>query len=191
MLSRILCVVLLLALPLTSLGQAYQSSNGFFFLPEVDVAQFQGRPYRYQVSVRYQPADTTAKVGVWAMQVGKNEYDFKQRDYPTQTIRPNEWQTNTIQGQIRPGVRRLWFYSTLAGNGTFWFDNLTLQVQQPNGTWQPVPIKNGDFEHSATPLAGYEMADKVLPAGVVAALAPGQGPDQSQALRITMTGARW
>jgi pimeloyl-ACP methyl ester carboxylesterase len=188
MLLKTLSIVLLLALPLCGFSQTYHSSNSFFFLPQVGVESFQGRPYRFQVSLRYVPADTTAKASFQVTQVGKTDYDFKQHDHTREVVRPNEWHTYTIQGQVAPGVKKLWFYSILAGNGTFWFDNLTLQVQLPNQSWQNVPVKNGDFEHSATPLAGYETGKKALPVGVAAALAPGQGPDQSQALRLTLSG---
>ena len=150
--------------------------TAFFSCPRWPSSSFRAGPYRYQVSIRYAPADTTAHVFIKAMQVGKNDYDFKKQDAATEPILPAAWHTYAIQGQIAPGVKKLWFYSALSGNGTFFFDNLTLEVQQPNQTWQAVPIKNGDFEHSATPLAGYETGRKDLPAGLEAALAPGQGP---------------
>jgi pimeloyl-ACP methyl ester carboxylesterase len=185
---KILSVLLLLGLPLGVFSQTYHSSNSFFFLPQVGVEQFQGRPYRYQVSLRYLPADTTAKASFMVMQVGKNDYDFKKKDYTAEVIRPNEWHTYTIQGQLESEVKKLWFYTALAGNGTFWLDNFALQIQLPNQMWENVPVKNGNFEHSATPLAGYETGLKALPKGVVATLAPGQGPDHSQALCLTLSG---
>lgn len=183
-----LLLFLLLNLSLTGLGQTYHSSNNFFFLPVVPVRPFQGCPYRYQVSVKYVPTDTTAHVALRAMQIGKTDFDFKQTDRLTDRLQPNEWHTYTIQGTIGAGVTKLWFYSLIDGNGTFLFDNLTLQVQLPTHIWQPVFIKNGDFEHSFTPLAGYQTGRKDLPAGLAVALAPGQGPDQSQALRLTFSG---
>lgn len=186
MLAKALALLLLISWPLAGFGQAYHSSNSFFFLPQVPVEQFAGWPYRYQVSIRYVPADTTAHVRLTALQVGKQ--DFIQTDRPTERPQPTEWHTYTIQGVIKPGVKKLLFYSVLDGNGTFFFDNLTLDVQTPTQTWQRVPIKNGDFEHSATPLAGYETGRPDLPAGLAVALAPGQGPDDSQALRLTFSG---
>jgi pimeloyl-ACP methyl ester carboxylesterase len=181
-------LLLLLALPLLGFGQAYHSSNSFFFLPVVPVKAFQGRPYRYQISINYVPADTTAHVWLGTQQQGKREYDFRQTDRHTERLQPGEWHTYTIEGQVKAGVEKLLFYTSISGNGTFFFDNLSLQVQTPTQTWQAVPITNGDFDHSATPLAGYETGRKDLPAGLAVALAPGQGPDQSQALRLTFSG---
>lgn len=186
--TKLLLFFLLLGISFAGFGQAYHSSNSFFFLPQVAVQQFEGRPYRYQVSVKYVPTDTTAHLSLRAMQVGKNDFDFKHTDPLTERPQPNEWHTYTIEGQIGTGVQKLWFYSIIDGNGTFLFDNLTLHVQTSAQSWQAVPIKNGDFEHSATPLAGYETGRKDLPAGLAVALAPGQGPDQSQALRLTFSG---
>lgn len=186
--TKALLLFLLLGISSRGFSQAYHSSNSFFFLPQVPVKPFQGRPYRYQVSIKYVPTDTTAKVSLRAIQVGKTNYDFKQTDPFTGPLQPNEWHTYTIEGQIGTGVEKLWFYSIIDGNGQFLFDNLTLQVQTLTQAWQPIPIKNGDFEHSATPLAGYETGRKDLPAGLAVALAPGQGPEQSQALRLTFSG---
>jgi pimeloyl-ACP methyl ester carboxylesterase len=188
MLNKALLFFLLLGASLTGFGQTYHSTNSFYFLPQVPVKQFQGRPYRYQVSVKYVPTDTTAHFTSMVMQQGKREYDFKQTDRLTERPQPNAWHTYTIQGQIKGEVEKLLFYSIIDGNGTFLFDNLTLQVQTPTQEWQTVPIKNGDFEHPATPLAGYETGRKNLPAGLASALAPGQGPDQSQALQLTFSG---
>jgi hypothetical protein len=185
---KALLFLLLLTVSFACFGQVYHSSNSFYFLPEVPVKQFQGLPYRYQVSVKYVPADTTAHFTTRVMQQGKRDFDFKQTDHLTERPQPNAWHTYTIQGQVKAGVEKLLFYSIIDGNGTFLLDNLTLQVQTPNQEWQTVAIKNGDFEHSATPLAGYETGRKDLPAGLALALAPGQGPDQSQALRLTFSG---
>jgi pimeloyl-ACP methyl ester carboxylesterase len=184
--TQTLLLFLLLGLSFAGFGQEYHSSNSFYFLPQVPVEQFAGRPYRYQVSVRYVPTDTTAHVRLTALQVGT--HDFIQTDRPTERLHPNEWHTYAILGTLKPGVKKVMFYSVLDGNGTFFFDNLTLEVQTPTQTWQRVPIKNGDFERSGTPLAGYETGRPDLPNGLAVALAPGQGPDHSQALRLTFSG---
>jgi pimeloyl-ACP methyl ester carboxylesterase len=188
MLPKALLFLFLLAISFAGFGQVYHSTNSFFFLPEVAVKQFQGRPYRYQVSVKYVPADSTAHFTAMTQQQGRRDFDFKQTDQLTERPQPNAWHTYSIQGQVKAGVEKLLFYSIIEGNGTFLLDNLTLQVQALTQEWQTVPIKNGDFEHSATPLAGYETGRKDLPAGLALALAPGQGPDQSQALRLTFSG---
>ncbi|NKI91906.1 pimeloyl-ACP methyl ester carboxylesterase [Hymenobacter sp. 1B] len=94
---------------------------------------------------------------------------------------------------MAPQADLVYLYTGLEGNGRFFFDNLVLQVQAPDQTWQHVPLKNSDFEHSRTPLAGYVLDPQLkgqLPAGVVADLVAGQGMDQSQALRLTLSGNR-
>lgn len=183
-------IALLVLLSLKGFGQVYQSSNRFFFLAIGQVESLQGRPYRFQVSARYQPTDTTAKLQLWVRQVGQKNSDIKKKDSLIETIRPNEWRTYTVTGRIQSGTQKLYFLQTLSGNGTFLFDNFSLQVQAPDRSWQVVPVKNGDFEKSLTPLSGFGAAKGELPTGVVAALAPGKSIDQSQALRITMSGGK-
>ena len=186
-----LFIWLLLVLPFAGWGQAYRSSTNFSFLAEASLGKYKSRPYRWSVSMRYEPADTTAKLKIWAVQWGKQVGDFKKTDRFAQRILPNEWRTYTIEGTLAPQADLVYLYSGLEGNGRFFFDNLSLQVQAPDQTWQNVPLKNGDFEHSPTPLAGYltdpELKGK-LPNGVVADLVAGQGMDQSRALRFTLSG---
>lgn len=187
-----LLTLLLGWLPLWGFGQEYHSSVGFTFVKELPITQA-GVAYRYQVSIRSRPADTTAAVRFWAMQKGKNEYDFKKTDRPTEAIRPGEWHTYAIESQLVPGTKKLWVYVVLAGNGTFLFANQTLQVQAPDQSWQSVAVKQPPAAPGpgASPLAGYLLDPALknqLPAGVVAASAPGQGPAQEPALRLTLSG---
>lgn len=187
-----LITLLLLGLPFAGLGQAYHNSISFSFVAEASLGKYKSRPYRWSVSMRYEPADTTTKLKIWAVQWGRQAGDFKKTDRFAQRILPNEWRTYTIQGTLAPQADLIYLYSGLEGNGRFFFDNLSLQVQAPDQTWQQVPLKNGDFERSPTPLAGYlidpELKGK-LPIGVVADLVTGQGMNQSQALRFTLVGS--
>ena len=190
---KLLFALLLLGLPIAGLGQAYRSSTNFSFVAEASLGKYKSRFYRWSVSMRYEPADTTAKVKIWAVQWGKQAGDFKKTDRFAQRILPNEWRTFTLEGTLAPQADLVYLYTGLEGNGRFFFDNLVLQVQAPDQTWQHVPLKNSDFEHSRTPLAGYVLDPQLkgqLPAGVVADLVAGQGMDQSQALRLTLSGNR-
>ena len=187
-----LLFLLLLGLPFAGLGQAFHSSANFSFVSPVSLGKYQGRPYRWSVSLRCEPADTTARLRIWAIQWGKQAGDFKKSDRFAQRILPNEWRTYTIEGTLAPQADLVYLYSGLEGNGRFFFDNLSLQVQASDQTWQNVPLKNGDFERSPTPLAGYLTSPELkgkLPGGVAADLVAGQGMDQSQALRFTLSGS--
>ena len=186
-----LLFLLLLGLPFAGLGQAFHSSANFSFVSPVSLGKYQGRPYRWSVSLRCEPADTTARLRIWAIQWGKQAGDFKKTDRYASRIRPNEWRTYTIDGTLAPQADLVYLYAVLEGNGHFFFDNFALQVQTTNQRWQSVPLKNGDFERSPTPLAGYLLDPELkgkLPAGVVADLVPGQAMDQSRALRLTLSG---
>ena len=189
--SKLLFALLLLGLPIAGLGQAYRSSTNFSFVAEASLGKYESRPYRWSVSTRYEPADTTAKVKIWAVQWGKQAGDFKKTDRFAQRILPNEWRIYTLEGTLAPQADLVYLYTGLEGNGRFFFDNLVLQVQAPDQTWQNVPLKNSDFEHSRTPLAGYVLDPQLkgqLPAGVVADLVAGLGINKSQALRLTLSG---
>lgn len=74
------------------------------------MGKYTSRPYRWSVSMRYEPADTTAKLRIWAVQWGKQVGDFKKVDRFAQRIVPNEWHTYILEGKL--ARKRTWFTCT-------------------------------------------------------------------------------
>lgn len=149
------------------------------FTQKVPVAAYAGLPYR--LTMRAQ-ADTAG--GSWASlgivyrkggrYVGMADL-YSQK--PLNRVRSAQWTTYTIAGTLPTQADSVELTPNVSGNGRFAFDDFRLEVRQPTGTWQAVPLTNGDFElpapadSSATrppvgwraaPVAGYTY--RVAPA---------------------------
>jgi C-terminal processing protease CtpA/Prc len=66
-----------------------------------------------------------------------------------------QWTQAEIIGDIAFDAERILLGGLLVGPGNAWFDSFELAVKEPDGMWQPVPLKNPGFEATAA-LEGWE-----------------------------------
>lgn len=153
---------------------ALRVASSTMFVQKAAVAAYAGRPYR--LTMRAQ-ADTAG--GSWAS-LGiaytqnrryKGHADLYNQKKPLNRVRSTQWQTYTISGTLPAQADTVTLTPNVNGNGRFAFDDFHLETRQPDGTWQPVPLTNGDFEapapadssatrlppgwRAAPPVAGY------------------------------------
>ena len=116
------------------------------------VAAHAGRPYR--LTMRAQ-ADTTD--GAWAslgiVYLRGHSYldhaDVYDQKTPLNRVRSRQWLTYTITGTLPQKADTVLLTPNVNGNGRFAFDDFRLEAQAPGGTWQPVPLANGNLEAAA------------------------------------------
>ena len=116
------------------------------------VAAHAGRPYR--LTMRAQ-ADTTD--GAWAslgiVYLRGRSYlghaDVYDQKTPLNRVRSRQWLTYTITGTLPQKADTVLLTPNVNGNGRFAFDDFRLEAQAPGGTWQPVPLANGNLEAAA------------------------------------------
>jgi pimeloyl-ACP methyl ester carboxylesterase len=155
-------------------------ASSTMFTQTVPVAAYAGRPYRFTMRAQ---ADTAG--GSWAS-LGivysqgrryRGMADLYHQKTPLNRVRAAQWTTYTITGTLPAQADSVRLTPNVNGNGRFAFDDFRLEVRQPDGTWQAVPLANGDFETpappdssatrlpvgwQATPVAGYTY--RVAPA---------------------------
>lgn len=137
-------------------------SSSAFFYRLVGVKAYQGRPFRLTMRAR---ADTTS--GSWAsvgmMFLGQRHFlgfaDLHDQKPLSRVFAP-QWQAYTVAGTLPAKVDTLRLLPNVRGNGTFAFDDFRLEVRQPDNSWQPVPLLNGDFE---VPAPADSSATRVAP----------------------------
>ena len=133
-----------------------------FFYQMVGVQPHKDQPYRLSMRAR---ADTTA--GSWAslgvMFLSKKHFvgvgDLHSQKPPQRVYAP-QWQTYTITGTLPAKADTLRLLPNVHDNGVFAFDDFRLEVRQPSGVWQEVPLKNGSFE---TPAPADSSATRLPP----------------------------
>lgn len=95
------------------------------------------------------------------------------------------WRSGEVGGRVPADATRLVFGVLMSGVGTSWYDDLELAVQNADGTWKPIEIRDPGFESddlltswqpgngraSLTSIAGWNAtADRVQPASGASAL---------------------
>lgn len=170
----------------SSLGLA--QSNGFSFGPTINVAAHQGKRVQYSVDMKAVPTDVMSSQKIWALQVGKNgDYDFltTKESLEHENV-SGDWKTYTVIFTILYNAQKVMLYNTVEGNGKFQFDNLKFKVENAEGTWDPIPIRGGDFEVTGKdPLESFQSTRKAAGWTVTA---DKRSDDGSTCLTVTTTG---
>jgi pimeloyl-ACP methyl ester carboxylesterase len=127
-------------------------ASSTMFTQKVPVAAYAGRPYRFTMRAQ---ADTAG--GSWAS-LGivysqgrryRGMADLYHQKTPLNRVRAAQWTTYTITGTLPAQADSILLTPNVNGNGRFAFDDFKLEVSQPGGAWQAVPLINGDFEAPA------------------------------------------
>jgi pimeloyl-ACP methyl ester carboxylesterase len=138
-------------------------ASGTMFTQKVPVAAYAGRPYRFTMRAQADTAGGSwASLGIVYSQGRRYRgmvdlYNQK----PLNRVRSAQWTTYTITGTLPAQADSVELTPNVNGNGRFAFDDFRLEVRQPDGTWQAVPLTNGDFE---TPAPADSSATR-LPVG--------------------------
>jgi pimeloyl-ACP methyl ester carboxylesterase len=158
--KKIICIGFLFLISGLCDGQELIMDNKFYFLPVIKVSKHTGKNFRYTVDYKAEPSDTISNLTLFGLQIGKSDYDFGTANTPVEKNKKNEWATCVIAGKIDDRTEKIWFYKSIAGNGTFYFDNLSMEIQNNDGSW--VNIFKDDFEMDKKEgelLNNYQISD--------------------------------
>lgn len=167
-------------------AQVKEYSNMFFFLYRMDLKDHAGKNFRYGAEIKSVPDDPDGHAGIQTMQIGENDYDFVESDKKISEPADTAWHRITIEGKIQGRTKQMWLYVVQEGNGRFCVDGMRLEVQNADGSWTDLPVKNGDFEQPAPEALKGFITHKRPPATLLTATAGVRG---GQALCIKGTGA--
>ena len=155
-----------ISLALHSAGQHdwYYFPDEIYFVKEVPAKEFRGKPFRYQIAVKANAADTFSKVRINGVGVGKGQDDFLNNANFTKGYHAeNGWTIYTINGTVPEQAWKLWFYSAVNGNGEFYFDNVGFWIQE-EGEWMEIELPNASFEQSHKNIFnGYYVSTRKTP----------------------------
>lgn len=73
-------------------------------------------------------------------------------------VTSSSWGTYEIVGLVDADAVEVVFGGFLTGEGTAWFDDVSLEVQDSAGTWSHVPVVNAGFEDRAGPTGWTTLA---------------------------------
>ena len=138
----------------------------------MDLSQYKGKKYRLSVAIRAEPASPES----FAVAFIRNEppegglrswtYMDNMFDRP---VRDSTWKTYTIQYAVDKKAPWIAFGMLGSGSGTYYYDNMRLEVETSKGQWTAIPIPNGNFEQET--LAPWEQTSMGVPVRVIGAAA--------------------
>lgn len=130
------------------------TTNDLALVNEVSVKKFTGKRFRAAVDIKNVPADTNSLAGLFILQVGQSDYDFVQKTAQNilATKIDTNWHNYKATGTLSNVAQKIWLYVNTKGNGDFYYDNFTLEVEEKPDEWTHVVVTNGNFEESADPL---------------------------------------
>ena len=149
---RLPCLLLLLVLGFPALAQRQLKtlvSTVFYFRQVVDVQAYAGKPYRLGARMKVEaPAGDSADANVFAVVVDKNR-KFLGASKPGRMRakrRDGHWRAFSLTDRLPATAAKLAITANVYLNGTFGYDDFTLEVETSKGRWQPVPLANDGFE---------------------------------------------
>ncbi len=142
----------------------FHYAEEFYFVKEVPTATLQGKNFRYEIAVKADPADTLSKVRIHGIGVGKGQDDFLNSHFTIETRSEQEWTIYTVVGTVAPEAKKLWFYASVNGNGSFYFDDLSFYIEDDPGKWRQLSLFNASFEEKQNDIfAGYYVSKRRSP----------------------------
>ena len=134
----------------------YYFAEEFYFVKEVQISDYAGKNFRYEIAVKSDPTDSLSKVRIHGIGVGKGPDDFLNSDFAVESRVEQEWTIYTVIGTVQPKAVRLWFYSAVNGNGNFYFDDVSFYIEDAPGHWKQLWLFNHSFEERSPDIfAGY------------------------------------
>lgn len=146
------------------------SSNGTGHLSnDINAIPFQGKKIRLSANLKANV--NSEQVKMW-LRVDKS--DKTMGFLESKPINTSEWASYQIIGMVDKNAKTIVYGAFLKGMGKMWVDNFQLEVEE-NGSWKPLPIKNGSFEVinqngpkdwiGGSPGYNYKLVSKDIPEG--------------------------
>lgn len=142
----------------------FHYAEEFYFVKEVPTASLQGKNFRYEIAVKADPTDTMSKVRIHGINVGRGQDDFINSHFSLETRTEQEWTIYTVVGTVSPEAKKLFFYASINGNGSFYFDDLSFYIEETPGKWRQLTLYNPSFEEKQRDIfAGYYVSTRKSP----------------------------
>lgn len=144
-----ICLLLataLLGLSATAQSEQFNYPDAFYFVKEINTTGLAERPFHIEITVKENPADSLSKPRIYAIQVRKGKEDIIGKTMKYATVTNGEWKTYSIDGITDKDATRIWFYTAVNGNGSFYFDKISFSIADASGTLLEKDLSNQSFE---------------------------------------------
>jgi len=145
MIKQLLLWVLVFSIYQTQ-AQTQTSRNWTSFYQTIDVTTEIERTFILKGYIKVTTNDTTAGAGLWARVDTHNEERGFFENMEDRRVKDAIWKEYTIEGTINKNSKALVIGGIVEFDGDFYFDKLSLTIENSEGIMEAVPLGNASFE---------------------------------------------
>lgn len=119
------------------------SASWTSFTQSIDISTEKTRKFIFKGAVKTVSEDSLAWAGLWARVDAKGDGNGFFDNMGDRPIRKREWDVYTIEGTISKNAETLNVGGLVLQDGSFFFDDLSLEIENDNGIMETVPLGNG------------------------------------------------
>lgn len=153
-----------LTMPIMGIAQILKNSNELTLVREIDLKDYIGCKFSLEFDAKCIPVDSSGRMDMFILQVGKGDYDFVKSSGKNLKVIPNaeEWKHYSLNGVVSKKARRIWIYMIAEGNGDYYYDNVNFLIHDEMGSEPKNLFVEGDFEDAEKPLNLFMNKKDVL-----------------------------
>ena len=183
----LLLTIALFAAKASAQSEQFNYPDAFYFVKEIKTTGLSERPFRIEITVKENPADSLSRPRIYAVQVRKGKEDIIGKTMKYASVVNGEWKTYSIDGITEKTATRIWFYAAVNGNGSFYFDKLQFSIADATGTLSEKDLSNQSFEDKKI-LNGYFV--NAPNSKDLQVKASGVANDGKQSLQVIVSGQK-
>lgn len=154
---------LILLVLLNIFTQKISSQEYTFFLQDLNISQYQNKQFKLSASVRKEISNGNEKTFFLVKQyidINDDHDELNLRAFSEGEEAINEtWKTFRVEGKVDKNAKKMEIGFLSINNGKFFYDDFKLEIQNENGKWMEILLKNPGFENSTQnnePIWGYQ-----------------------------------
>lgn len=137
--------LLLITIPTLSYTQDTWAS----YSNHISTKGYEGHKFRYSALIKADISDDSACANIWARVDKVNGIGFFD-NMQDRSVRTRTWKNYTIEGKIDSNATQLVFGTLTIYNGTFYYDDMKLEIETQNGQW--ITVFSNNFEKNEVKL---------------------------------------
>ncbi|TVZ51948.1 DinB family protein [Dokdonia sp. Hel_I_53] len=116
------------------------------FSQSINISTDSPRKFILKGSIRVIPKDSMSGAGLWARVDRSDEERGFFDNMSDRLVQSSEWKEYTIEGSFNKNAKKLVFGGLVHNDGEFFYDNISLQIEDEEGEMKLVTLGNPSFE---------------------------------------------
>jgi len=139
-------------------ANAPEIKEKYQFAKKVALGDWAGHAFRYEMAVRSESNDSISGLQFFGAATDKNSNMLPDKFVTIEKRYEQEWTIFTIVGTLPKNTDYVWFFTSVTTSGTYYFDDISLFLENTPGSWKQQGVENASFEDNSNDrFAGYAV----------------------------------